>query len=575
MSARSATPSARKPPGSNGGKTEAGNVLKLDYSLAELPSAQHRAGLAGLVMMVGWLQRQQGAKGVCALPRLDDVGATLSIDREGLRSLLDETYAATKELQAKKQPWKNKAGELIPPVRIEEREVSDAKGKKKVEKLYYYEQVIPGAGLIRDLEPPSADGSTPWTKLWRDFLWSVLRGVPATREPFDARAEKRAAKDVDETWAQLQGSGDDAVDLPSTYYLGAQAKTAENVSFKDRARYQFLLHFWPYAAQLYVPQITRPKDGENEFVGYAVAIPDVAALETFCEELRVALDRRGTVMAAYRPREAIIDLPAESALDLAWRIRDQVTAREGARATQDLVLGFEVIHVDKEGNNIRIYASSRVEPERRMIDEYVLLRGLRLWAPLFRRQRLVNLLRGRPWHVGFDQLAETLSHKLTIGSPAFRHDARESFKLKRRETETRMSDPKKEQAPPSLEELVYELVQAYAWRKLESKYDLKLDEATRKDPAKQKELNEKKEKVAKEAFFAVRSRTGANFATYFASTICSVPQYLHGPRYEIIAHALRDPVELEHVRTLTLLALSAASWSPSAASTNQTGAAAG
>ena len=30
-------------------------VLELDYQLAELPSSQHRAGLAGLVLMVRWL----------------------------------------------------------------------------------------------------------------------------------------------------------------------------------------------------------------------------------------------------------------------------------------------------------------------------------------------------------------------------------------------------------------------------------------------------------------------------------------------------------------------------------------
>ena len=33
-------------------------VLELDYNLAELPSSQHRAGLAGLVLMVQWLKRQ-------------------------------------------------------------------------------------------------------------------------------------------------------------------------------------------------------------------------------------------------------------------------------------------------------------------------------------------------------------------------------------------------------------------------------------------------------------------------------------------------------------------------------------
>jgi CRISPR-associated protein Cmx8 len=558
MTAPAPTASTRKPRAARAAKTDPEGVVDIDYSLAELPSAQHRAGLAGLVMMVRWLDRQPGEhSGTCAVTRLDDAGATLSIDREGLRRLLDETYAASKELQAKKQPWKNKDGEVIPPVRTEEREVTDARGKKKVEKLYYYEQVIPGAGLIRDLEPTSADGSTPWTKLWRDFLWSVLRGVPATREPFDARAEKRAPRDVDETWAQLAGAADHAVDLPSTYYLGAQAKTAENVSFKDRARDQFLLHFWPYAAQLYVPQVTRPKDGESEFVGYAVAIPDVAALETFCDDLPGALRQRGTAMGAYRPREAIIDLPAEAALNLALRIRDHVEAREGARRTRDLVLGFEVIQVDKEGNNVRIYGASRVEPEARMIDEYTLLRGLGLWAPLFRRQRLVNLLLGRRWYDGFDRLIETLPQDaLTIGSSAFRHDARVSFDFERKHREGTMNQSEGQAPEPkSLEELIHQTMLSYVVQKLESKHKLRWDDM--KTDAQKKEYSDKKNKLAKDAFLAVRSRTGGAFVDYFAGTLCSVTQNRSKGNYMLVAHALQN--ETDRVRTLTLLALSAVS----------------
>jgi len=41
----------------------ASELLELDYSLAELPSAQHRAGLAGLVMMVRWLERAPSEEG--------------------------------------------------------------------------------------------------------------------------------------------------------------------------------------------------------------------------------------------------------------------------------------------------------------------------------------------------------------------------------------------------------------------------------------------------------------------------------------------------------------------------------
>src|SRR5262245_6802217 len=74
-------------------------VIALDYSLAVLPSAQHRAGLAGLVLMVRWLDRQPGPKvGTCAFTRIDDLGATLSLDLDGLQRLFDEVYAADKEL---------------------------------------------------------------------------------------------------------------------------------------------------------------------------------------------------------------------------------------------------------------------------------------------------------------------------------------------------------------------------------------------------------------------------------------------------------------------------------------------
>jgi len=39
-------------------QTEAVDVLMLDYQLAELPSSQHRVGLAGLVLIIRWLERQ-------------------------------------------------------------------------------------------------------------------------------------------------------------------------------------------------------------------------------------------------------------------------------------------------------------------------------------------------------------------------------------------------------------------------------------------------------------------------------------------------------------------------------------
>ena len=59
--------------------------LELDYNLAELPSSQHRAGLAGLVLMVKWLERDKSRKGICEIKRLDENGATGSyFDDQGV-----------------------------------------------------------------------------------------------------------------------------------------------------------------------------------------------------------------------------------------------------------------------------------------------------------------------------------------------------------------------------------------------------------------------------------------------------------------------------------------------------------
>ena len=72
------------------------DVLELNYQLAELPSSQHRAGLAGLVLMVDWLRHQPNNHGLCEIARLDARGATLKINQQGLEELFNEVYAASR-----------------------------------------------------------------------------------------------------------------------------------------------------------------------------------------------------------------------------------------------------------------------------------------------------------------------------------------------------------------------------------------------------------------------------------------------------------------------------------------------
>ena len=234
------------------------DLLEINYSLSELPSSQHRAGLAGLALMVRWLHRfeawKQDGAAICEIDNLSDRGLTLRINQLGLQALLNQVYAASWEEQERAQVLKNaRTKEVIPYLREEEKDEVDKKGKPIKKKVYIYQVVVPKGAFIADADPDGDRGK--WIKLWRDFLWSILRGVPATRSPYESRANGNYTDDADKIWKELLQPDEFTVDLPSTYYIGAQASNPENIPFKDRARYQFLLHFWVFAASIYVPAV--------------------------------------------------------------------------------------------------------------------------------------------------------------------------------------------------------------------------------------------------------------------------------------------------------------------------------
>lgn len=519
-------------------------VLKLRWDLHELPSSQHRAGLAGLALCVRFLQRNHDCDGVCEIESMDERGLTLSVDRKGMQSLFDDVYDASLEETRSKAKW---AG--AEPKRVDEVEVKDEKtAKVKIEKRFVYDRVVPAGALVRDWDAAAPGAPKLWLKLWQDMVWSTLRGVPATREPFNARAEGRAIEDGGAAWGELATKPDSTVELPSTYALGAQAKSAENVAFADVARLRFLLHFWPVVAAIYIPAVLQ-RDGKREFVGYALAIPDVAVLTDFVGAWEQVARGRGCEPAGYVPRDAVIDLAAEAGLDVVRRTNELIVTKQGASSTRPWLSGVDIFHVEKEGNNVRLRGISRVVPQRKQDDEYARVRGASYWSPVFRRQRISNVLDGKPWWSGFARLCSTTPDVMTIRHDSFQHDCR----LALTEVEMKEDVPETEQ---TLEHLIFRRVQAYVLGKTERKYDLSWQKA-QGNPAREKDYREKREKVAREAFLAVRSRTGADFIAYFTSTLCSVPQHASEQKYLEVARALMDPKSVEQVRSLTLLALSA------------------
>jgi CRISPR-associated protein Cmx8 len=379
----------------------------LTWHVADLPTSQHRAGLAGLVLLQAWWNRQATKAGVFEL--VGPVGAhsvTFHFDQAGLQSLLDHAYMASEEEQERDQPLKNKQKQVIAPLREETRTVTNEKGKTREKTVYIYPQTVPDGAVLNEWEPASEGGKKLWLKLWRDLLWSVLRGVPATRAPYEQRAEKQPMGDAPGIYEDL--ARDPVVELPSTYFLGAQAKTAEGVGFKDTARRQFVLHFWPFSIRVYTP-ITVDREGKEEFAGFVVAFPDVQDLRGFARRFPQLMQGRGAEAAGYRPRESKVDLALEAGVDLMWRLEHVLgpQVESGQGMVGFTLRGVDVIHVAKEGNNVRVKASARVEPSPEMLNNYGSIKGT-YWNADFRRQRMINVVRGRPWHDGFLHLFKTL-----------------------------------------------------------------------------------------------------------------------------------------------------------------------
>jgi CRISPR-associated protein Cmx8 len=545
------------------------DVLELDYQLAELPSSQHRAGLAGLVLMARWLERlkktDHALQGTCQITRLDEHGMTLRLDQAGLQEIFDETFAALKETRESDKPPAGKNAEY----RIEERTVTDKSGKAKVKTFYVYEIVIPRGAFLLDYDPTSDGEKGIWINLWRAMLFSVVRGRDKQRLSFKARASGSTPDDAQEMWDALAKRQDVSVKMPSTFFIGAEDSNAENVPFKDRARFKLLLHFWPFVAQIYVPIIlsydNKTKKTKPESRGYAITIPDVSNLVDFCAGLPTVLqrERRPDAHHYFRslPDESVIDSAAEGALDLMSKLSQRLAVEAANQSVGDLLLGVDVLHLEKKEKTVRLRGIARVDPMRSMIDEYARVRRI-FRDPLFRRQRVLNVLNGREWFVGFGRLLSTTDIEQTISSRFFCADARAAFidflrsnqptKGEHHEMETDATKQVDDQ--PLVAELIYQLVGTYISAKLKSKYENEL-KAVQGTPKEADYKKEKRAKIAKDAFLSVRSRTGDDFIEYFASTLCSFPQFLSEDGYATLARALHT--DTDKVRTLTLLALSA------------------
>jgi CRISPR-associated protein Cmx8 len=534
------------------------DVIELCYQLAELPFSQHRAGLAGLVLMIQelpkqpWFEERIGS--IIELSHLDQYGAKLSINLEGLKSLFDFTYQSFKEERCTDTKIKDYE-------RIEEIETTDEKGRATTKKRYYYSVIVPQGAFLSYWDESEQDiNKGLWIKLWRDMLWKIVRGVPATRNPFERRCDGQTyTQDSEKTWKDLNQS-DKITEQSGNYYLGAMAKTAENIPTQDIIRYQFLLNFAPFVFQIYRPS-TINKDGKREFNSHAVVIPDVANLKQFCHNFPKFLKERDNTKLGYLPRECVIDLAEEGALDV-FLLQDRIARKTGEQSIRKSILGAEVFHAEKPGNSIKFQSISYVEPILKITDRYAQIKD-NYWCPWFLKQRLLNLLSFSlnpnnsdeelielpPW-IGFDALLSRIPRKW-LEDPYFSHDARQLFNIEILQNQGENTMNAQPNTIRQYAKIVYQVCQSYVLGKLKSKHELEWKQC-QGNLNEEKEYNEKKTKIANEAFLAVRSRTESqSFIDYFVSTLYP---FIKKDEFAQFADDLFN--KTDEIRALTLLALS-------------------
>jgi len=551
-------------------KTKENEPITLRYNLFDLPTAQHKAGLAGLLVMIRTLRR----RGFAPLPEVTDfgpTGVTISLTQDSLQTLCDDLFdAEIVEIQSKSK-WKGTTPKRIVEVTVEQ------DGKGKTEKRFVYDVLRPKGLFLQDLFP---DGNGAWVELWRNMLWNVLRAQPATRKVYEERSRRDRSSVAGELYSfltreqQQKAKGKKVTEgIAGSVFIGAQSKNAESVSFTGVPSENFLLHFWHIVGLTFVPRTFTFERSKNQAgrikwddYGFALVIPETAHLEYFVEDIIDVLQSLETETSGRRPQKAIIDLHQEGGLEYLYSL-----SRHRAQKSYDCVTGVEIYHIQKQGNNVRMLVAERIIPDAMVLQKYEAVRAAPM-NTLFKRFYLHNILQGTPWYQGSLDIMANYPVELLVYSQGktpknmhyFSMDASKRFHAIQEQLNIPEEDMSTEEnRDDQLALRIHNLIRDYVRRKAESRSKSKLDSFPKDRDGKRiypNDYREAVEKVCLDAFLAMRGRREQDFVEYFTGTLCSVPHYLPEKDFLLISQALIN--EPAKVKTLAMLAVSASSYLP-------------
>lgn len=607
---------------------QAAAAIIITYNLLDLPTAQHRAGLAGLLLQIESM-RSRGLAPPTWEPDLaaPDTGARVTFTETSTAALFDDLYDATWiEGPPREKPFTKGKGDRkkeVPPVRRQTFTKTDKNNKEKTIEGYVYLELTPALTTLRQYLPQQGE----WLRLWRDLIWQVVRDskkkapyiqrAAAKLQPAGATAEE-VAETVGEAVAaaeedeQAKGDGSTWSDLvkydaarrkntfavgalSSALLLGAQSANAESVSFKGRIDQNLLLHFWTLTAMVFVPRFV-DADGQSH-IGrrnkddsarhFCLAIPDVAHLPDFLRDYPQLLHALKPDMALHRPREAVIDLPAEGGLSFVDHLARLVPQTAGGAETRGSVAGIDYLHLCQEGNIVRSLSSGRIAYNRYLAEDYCQLTE-RYANPLFRRGLMLAMLDEsltqdqwfRPFAKMFADGRATLFipsiaqqdatndalAKVELGKEPRQQNRQPKFwtDARRKIQEFIMSADLLPQANGLSNERLVMFVERIVKRFLIAKAKKRenIDATTKMtslEPNQKKKVYDQARKIALDAFYRARALHQKEFVAFFTEEICSFGSHFDRKlnEFSAFAEALIDPAKMEDIKTLTLLALSA------------------
>ena len=215
--------------------------------------------------------------------------------------------------------------------------------------------------------------------------------------------------------------------------------------------------------------------------GYAIAIPDVRNLSSFCQYFPSILQQRSSKIKWGKPQEAIVRDPIEAGLMMLSFIQTYLQANTDEIDINNLLFGVDVFHLFKKKHEAQILSIQRYLPDKDTIEEFTKL-APKIFNSTFRIQYWQNLIHNRPRIFGFDALIQNLPTKKTIRDRWFRRDFQtlfhpQSHPMTPEETDidtTEDLEPAEPSAPKEifLEVLVLRLLKNYARHKLKHQFGI-------------------------------------------------------------------------------------------------------